>query len=155
MDEKAKKKKLTAKQQKFCDEYLVDLNATQAAIRAGYSPKTAYSIGGRLLSKVEIQEYIQCQLQEIHSNRTADLEEVMIYLTSVLRGESVSEMVVVEGQGEGISRARSVQKKPDERDRLKAAELLGKRLGLGQETTSISVNVPIVIHDDMEMDDED
>ncbi len=50
---------LTAKQQRFVDEYLIDLNATQAAIRAGYSPKSAYSIGQENLKKPEIQEAIQ------------------------------------------------------------------------------------------------
>lgn len=50
--------KLTAKQQRFCDEYLIDLNATQAAIRSGYSEKTAYSAGQRLLKNVEVQNYI-------------------------------------------------------------------------------------------------
>jgi phage terminase small subunit len=52
-------KKLTAKQEKFCYEYVIDLNATQAALRAGYSEKTAYSSGSRLLKNVEIQKFIQ------------------------------------------------------------------------------------------------
>jgi phage terminase small subunit len=56
--------KLSAKQEQFCREYLVDLNATQAAIRAGYSPKTAYSMGQRLLKNVEVQAFIQRAKQE-------------------------------------------------------------------------------------------
>lgn len=56
--------KLSAKQEQFCREYLVDLNATQAAIRAGYSPKTAYSMGQRLLKNVEVQAFIQSAKQE-------------------------------------------------------------------------------------------
>ncbi len=51
--------KLTARQEKFCYEYVIDLNATQAALRAGYSEKTAYSSGSRLLKNVEIQKFIQ------------------------------------------------------------------------------------------------
>lgn len=51
--------KLTAKQQRFCDEYLIDLNATQAAIRAGYSERTANEQGARLLAKVSVQQYIE------------------------------------------------------------------------------------------------
>jgi phage terminase small subunit len=62
------KKKLTDKQKRFCEEYLVDLNATQAAIRAGYSEKTAYSIGDENLRKPEIQTYIS-GLQNITSNK--------------------------------------------------------------------------------------
>ena len=57
--------KLTEKQKKFVDEYLIDLNATQAAIRAGYSKKTARSIGQRLLTKVDIQKYMQKEQKEL------------------------------------------------------------------------------------------
>lgn len=119
-------KKLTAKQQRFCDEYLIDLNATQAAIRAGYSQKTAKQIGQENLTKPDIKEYIEKRMAEKEAALIADQTEVMRYLTSVLRGQSVSEVVVVEGVGEGCSEARTMQKSPDEKERLKAAELLGK-----------------------------
>lgn len=119
-------KKLTAKQQRFCDEYLIDLNATQAAIRAGYSQKTAKQIGQENLTKPDIKEYIEQRMAEKEAALIADQTEVMRYLTSVLRGQSVSEVVVVEGTGDGCSEARTMQKAPDEKERLKAAELLGK-----------------------------
>lgn len=121
---------LTEKQKRFCDEYLIDCNATRAAIRAGYSERTAYSIGVENLRKPELKAYIDARLEEIHSAKTADAQEVMEYLTSVMRGESESEVVVVEGQGDGFSEARRMNKKPDEKERLKAAELLGKRFGM-------------------------
>lgn len=119
-------KKLTAKQQRFCDEYLLDLNATQAAIRAGYSKKTAKQIGQQNLTKLDLKEYIGKRMAEKEAALVADQTEVMRYLTSVLRGQSVSEVVVVEGTGYGCSEARTMQKAPDEKERLKAAELLGK-----------------------------
>lgn len=119
-------KKLTAKQQRFCDEYLIDLNATQAAIRAGYSKKTAGAIATENLQKPYLKEYIAKRMAEKEAALVADQAEVMQYLTSVLRGQSVSEVVVVEGVGEGCSEARTMQKAPDEKERLKAAELLGK-----------------------------
>lgn len=119
-------KKLTAKQQRFCDEYLIDLNATQAAIRAGYSKKTAGAIATENLQKPIIKDYIAKRMAEKEAALVADQAEVMKYLTSVLRGQSVSEVVVVEGVGEGCSEARTMQKAPDEKERLKAAELLGK-----------------------------
>ena len=119
-------KKLTAKQQRFCDEYLIDLNATQAAIRAGYSEKTARQIGTENLSKPSIKEYIDGRMAEMEASLVADSKEVMRYLTSVLRGQSQSEIVVIEGTGEGCSDARLMMKAPDENQRLKAAELLGK-----------------------------
>lgn len=119
-------KKLTAKQQRFCDEYLIDLNATQAAIRAGYSKKTARVIGQQNLSKLAVKNYIDERMAEKEAALVADQAEVLKYLTSVLRGQSQSEVVVVEGVGEGCSEARAMQKAPDEKERLKAAELLGK-----------------------------
>ena len=121
---------MTEKQKRFCDEYLIDCNATRAAIRAGYSERTAYSIGVENLRKPELKAYIDARLEEIHSAKTADAQEVMEYLASVMRGESESEVVVVEGQGDGFSKARRMNKKPDEKERLKAAELLGKRFGM-------------------------
>lgn len=118
--------KLTAKQQRFCDEYLIDLNATQAAIRAGYSAKTARVIGQENLLKPAIKEYIEKRMAEKEAALVADQAEVLKYLTAVMRGQSQSEVVVVEGIGEGCSEARAMQKAPDEKERLKAAELLGK-----------------------------
>ena len=119
-------KKLTAKQQRFCDEYLIDLNATQAAIRAGYSEKTARVIGQENLLKPAIKEYIDQRMAEKEAALIADQNEVMWYLTSVLRGQSQSEVVVVESIGDFMSEARTMKKAPDEKERLKAAELLGK-----------------------------
>lgn len=119
-------KKLTAKQQRFCDEYLIDLNATQAAIRAGYSEKAARQIATENMAKPSIKEYIEKRMAEKEAALVADQAEVLKYLTSVMRGQSQSEVVVVEGVGEGCSEARAMQKAPDEKERLKAAELLGK-----------------------------
>lgn len=122
--------KLTAKQQRFCDEYLVDANATAAAIRAGYSAKTAAVIGAENLIKPNIKNYISQRMAEKESALIADQNEVLKYLTSVMRGESRSSVVVVENTGDFMSAAREMEKAPDEKERLKAAELLGKRYGL-------------------------
>lgn len=122
--------KLTAKQQRFVDEYLIDLNATKAAIRAGYAKKTAYSIGEENLRKPEIKSRIETRMAEKEAALIADQDEVLKYLTSVMRGQSRSSVVVVESAGDFISKAREMEKSPDEKERLKAAELLGKRYGL-------------------------
>lgn len=145
--------KLTDKQKKFCEEYLIDCNATQAAIRAGYSKKTAYSIGEQNLKKLEIKTYIDEMLENVKSNNIADATEVMEYLTSVVRGKSISEIVVVEGVGEGCSVARTMQKQPDEKERLKAAELLGKRYGLFTDKVEVDGAAKVVIIDDIPKDD--
>ena len=122
--------KLTAKQRRFCDEYLIDLNATQAAIRAGYSEKNARNIASENLAKPNIKAYIDERMAEKESQLIATQDEVLKYLTSVLRGESQSTEIVVEGTGDGCSEARTLKKEPSEKDRLRAAELLGKRYGL-------------------------
>lgn len=136
---------MTKKQQRFCDEYLVDCNATQAAIRAGYSEKTAYSIGVENLKKPELKNYIEQRLQDMQDKTVASAEEVIQYLTSVLRGQSSAEIVVVEGTGDGCSEARTVQKAPDEKERLKAAELLGKRYGIFTDKMSLDGAIPVII----------
>ena len=138
--------KLNIKQKKFADEYLVCSNATESAIKAGYSEKTAYSIGQRLLKKVEVKSYIDERLKILESEKIAQADEVMKYLTKVLRGEETEEIIVVEGQGDGISKARKIKKEISPKDRLKAAELLGKRYGLFTDKVEQVTEIkPIVI----------
>lgn len=132
---------LNPKQKRFADEYLIDLNATQAAIRAGYAEKTAYSQGQRLLKHVEISAYINETLEKIHNQKTADAEEVMEYLTSVMRGEHKEEVLQLIGDGyQTISKIEVSAK-----DRLKAAELIGKRYAMFTDKTDLNMNQPIVI----------
>ena len=124
---------MTEKQKRFCDEYLIDLNATRAYLAAYPTVKkesTAAQAGSRMLRNVKVKKYIDERLEELHNQKTADAQEVLEYLTSVLRGESEAEEIVVEGCGDGVSEARTMRKRPSEKDRLKAAELLGKRFGL-------------------------
>ena len=132
---------MTKKQKRFVDEYLIDLNATQAAVRAGYSPNTAYSIGAENLKKPEIQNAIHERLEQLKSEKTADAQEVIEYLTSVMRGESEGEELINEFVGDGCSKPTKVKKAPSEKDRLRAAELLGKRYGIFTEKTELKANV--------------
>ena len=145
--------KMTEKQKRFCDEYLIDPNATQAAIKAGYSKKTAKEQGSRLLTNVNIKAYIGERLETMKSKKIADAEEVIEYLTSVLRGEGYEEMVVVEGCGEGVSRATTVTRDICPKDRLKAAEMLGKRYGLFTDKVDVGGAVPVVIAGDDSLED--
>lgn len=121
---------LTPKQRRFVEEYAIDLNATQAAIRAGYSVKTARKIGSENLAKPDIKAAIDETLQRMRDDALASAYEVEKYLTSVMRGETTAQIVVIEGTGEGFSNARHMDKAPDEKERLKAAEILAKRHGL-------------------------
>lgn len=141
---------MTDKQRKFCDEYLIDLNATRA-YKSAYphvkSEGAATSGASRLLRNVKVKTYIDEQLEKISSEKIATAEEVMQYLTSVLRGESQSEIVVVECVGDGFSEAKKMNKAPDEKEKLKAAELLGKRYGLFKESVNLEVEPVMLVND--------
>ena len=132
---------MTKKQKIFADEYLIDLNATRA-YRAAYpnckKNSSADAAARKLLGNTRIQQYINERLEELQSKRVANVQEVMEHLTAVLRGEISEETVVVEGIGDGCSEARIVEKQVGARDRLKAAELLGKRYSLFTEKVEVS-----------------
>ena len=132
---------MTERQKRFCDEYLIDLNATQAAIRAGYSERSASSIGERILRNDDVRSYISEQLERIHNENTADAKEVMEYLTAVMRGKSVSRVLAFVGDG----CQRVIEKPPDEKERLKAAELLGKRYGLFTDRVELDADTELKI----------
>ena len=145
--------KLTLKQQRFADEYIISWNIYNSLIKAGYSENYAKSDGCKILENPSVKTYIDEKLKELSDKKIADQHEVLAYLTSVLRGETQSEIVVVEGQGEGVSRAKPMQKAPDEKERLKAAELLGKRMGLFKDKIDVTANVPVIISGGDELED--
>lgn len=137
--------KLTLKQRKFAEEYLVDCNGTKAAIRAGYSPKTANEQAAKLMSNPKIKSYIMEKLDEMSSEKLADAQEVLEYLTSVMRGEHTEQTLQLVGDGVQTITDIDVSAK----ERLKAAELIGKRYGLFKETYEIESVAPIVIVNDL------
>lgn len=139
---------MTEKQKRFCDEYLIDCNATRAykaVYRSIKSDEVARKAGSRLLTNVDVKKYITNRMEEIHNEKTADAQEVIEYLTSVLRGESSSTEIVVEGTGDGCSEARTIEKAPSEKERLKAAELLGKRYGLYTDKVDLDADAELHI----------
>lgn len=132
---------LTDQQKKFIEEYLIDMNGTRAYRVAYPSVKkneTAAALASRLLTKAKVKKAIEPIFASMSSDRMATVTEVMEYLTSVMRGDSTAEVVVVEGVGDGCSEARRLKKAPDEKERLKAAELLGKRFGLFKDKVEVS-----------------
>ena len=136
--------KTTERQRRFVDYYLELGNQVQAAIKAGYSERYAKDQAFRILEIPEIKEYYEDRLQEIESKRVANIKEVMEYLTSVMRGESTEEMIVVEGCGNGYSEARKINKSIGAKDRLKAAELIGKRYMMFTDKVQADLNVPVI-----------
>ncbi len=147
---------MTERQKRFADEYAIDCNATKA-YKAAYptvkKDSTAAAAGARMLRNVKVAAYIEEKLAEISSQKTAEAKEVMEYLTSVMRGESTASVVVVEGYGEGCSEAKIIKKPPDEKERLKAAELLGKRFGLFTNNVSLEGAIPVVISGGEDLED--
>lgn len=134
---------MNAKQKRFCDEYLIDCNATQAAIRAGYSPKTAKQIGQENLTKPDLKKYIDEQLERIHSEKTADAQEVLEYLTAVMRGEHTEQVLKL--IGEGIQTVTDID--VSARERLKAAELIGKRYGMFKDNVNVDLEPVVIVND--------
>jgi len=140
---------MNAKQKRFCDEYLIDCNATKAAIRAGYSEKTAKQMGAENLSKPDLRAYIDEQLERLHNEKTADAQEVMEYLTAVMRGEHTEQVLKL--IGEGVQTITNID--VSAKERLKAAELIGKRYGLFTDKIGLDGAVPVVITGDDQLED--
>ena len=111
---------MTARQRKFCDEYLISGNATDAAIKAGYSPKTAKSIGQRLLTFVDLKQYIETELEKLHSAKIADAQEVLEYLTAVMRGQHTEQVLKL--VGDGIQTVTDIDVSAKERIKADCAE---------------------------------
>ena len=147
---------MTEKQKRFCDEYVIDCNATRAyktVYQNVKSDEVARKAGSRLLTNVDVKNYIADRMEEIHNEKTADAQEVIEYLTSVLRGESTAQEIVVEGTGDGCSEARTMEKAPSEKEKLKAAELLGKRYALFTDKVETDADMDLNITIDYGEDD--
>ena len=150
---------MTEKQKRFCDEYLIDLNATQAAVRSGYSKKAARKIGQENLTKPDILEYIKKRLAEKEDALIAKQDEVLQTLTRVLRRQELDTVVVTckerrSGYDENGKKVivekevpQLVQVPTRVSDLNKAAELLGKRYGLYtdkiEQTVDAELNITV------------
>lgn len=140
---------MNAKQKRFCDEYLVDCNAKQAAIRAGYSSKTAYSIGNENLNKPELRAYIDEQLKRIHNEKTADAQEIIEFLTKVMRGEQTEQTLRLVSNG--IQEIENIE--VSMKDRLNAADKLARMNGLFVDKAQLNADVKLDIKIDYGDDD--
>lgn len=143
--------KLTEKQKAFCDYYIESLNATESYKKAYPNCKkdaTARTNSSKLLTNTNIKKYIDEQLQQMQSNRIADATEVLEYLTRIIRNEETEEAVLTVNTGDFTSEVRKVQKEISAKDKIKAAELLGKRYGLYTEKLEADVNQVIFVGED-------
>ena len=139
--EKEAKKHLTQRQLWFVQEYMKTNNITQSAIKAGYSPKTASVQGSRLLTTVKVANYIEAINERLESEKIADIQEVMEYLTSVMRGEKKDQFDLDASLSE----------------RTKAASELARRLDVKAKNVNVDLAVTIIddIPEDVEIIDED
>lgn len=163
--------KLTEKQQRFVDEYLIDLNATQAAIRAGYSVKTANEQGSRLLVNVSIIQAISERMAE-RSKRTGVNQDRVVQELAKIAFVKMTDIVDSQGRiktsasDDDLSCIESVKYKESESDtgssverevkispKLKALELLGKHLGMWNDKLNVNVTLPVVISGDDSLED--
>lgn len=137
---------MTDNQKKFCDEYLIDTNATRA-YKVAYphvkSDGAARACASKLLTKPNIKLYIDEQLGKISSEKIADAEEVMKYLTSVMRGEATDEVLRFVGDGY----QEKIRLQVNAKDRTRAAELLGKRYGLFKDNVALEVEPVVIVND--------
>lgn len=147
----AKRNKLTPKQQKFADYYIEMGNGAQAAIRAGYSEKTARVIAADNLTKPAIKEYIDRIMAQKDAERIASQDEILQFLTSVMRGEVREQIPIL--NGDGYQRLIDLDETTP-KDRIKAAELLGKRHMMWTERQNIDVSHQVQIIDDIGDDEE-
>lgn len=160
--------KLTAKQQRFCDEYLIDLNATQAAIRAGYSVKTANEQGSQLLAKLSIQEVIGKEMAE-RSRRTGINQDRVVLELAKLAFVNIADVIDLEdatvrqsATDDDLACIQSIKIKTSEfgeereiklYDKKASLELLGKHLGMFKDNMNLNVALPVVISGEDNLED--
>ena len=147
------KKKLSIKQQKFADEYIITGNAYKSAIEAGYSENYAKGNVIKLLENESVKAYIENRLEEIKSEKVADQQEVMEYLTAVMRGQIQDEVIMVVGDGDFGGSIEKEEKRSDTQARTKAAELLGKRYAMWTEKQQVENITPVFVEDVPEDDE--
>lgn len=131
---------MTIKQQRFADEYIISANATQAAIKAGYSQKYANTNASKLLQNTTIKSYIDERLEALQSKKVADQQEVLEYLTSVMRGKETEQTII--GVGDFGQELTDIE--VSAKDRIKAAELLGKRYRMWTDKQEVEVQGTVV-----------
>jgi phage terminase small subunit len=142
--------KLTEKQKRFADYYIENLNITESAIKAGYSESYANAQGYKLLENVGIKNYIEKRLAEKENEQIAKQDEILSYLTSIMRGDQSEQVLQGVGKGAQVITDMEVNAK----DRIKAAELLGKRYGLWVDRQDIDVKGAVTFVDDIGDEDE-
>lgn len=137
-------KKLRLQWKKFADEYIKLGNVYQSAINAGYSENYARTNAYKLLEKDSIKSYIDERMKELEEEAIADQAEILKYLTRIIRDEEREEVLVNVGNFEQEKQEIKISAK----DKIKAAELLGKRYGSWTDKVDLSSDLTLIFEDD-------
>jgi phage terminase small subunit len=143
---------MTEKQKRFADEYLIDLNATRAYMAVYKNCKSENSAAvcaSKLLRNAKVKAYIEEQVKQIQSEKIATARDVMEHLTAVMNGEVKEQTLIWIGDGEQDITEIAVS----EKDRLKAAELLGKRYGLFTDNVKLDGTARVIFEGEGELDE--
>lgn len=163
-------KELNHKQKQFVEEYIISGNATDAAVKAGYSKKTAYSLGERLLKKAEVQEYMEGAIKALQNEKILKQDEILVILSEIAKGQAKEYKEVVTKKGEWMTNPNSAEGKQQlvynenseiielptkNSDRVRALELLGKRYTMWIDKQQVEDVTPRFIEDVPDDDDEE
>lgn len=129
---------MNERQKRFADEYIKSGNATESALKAGYSEKTSYSIGQRLLKNVEVKAYIDEQVEKIRDETIMDAKEALAILSSIARGEREEEVILVNPINGEITRET---KKPDNATVIKAITEILKRYPTAKQAEKLELEL--------------
>lgn len=146
---------MNERQKHFADEYIISKNATQSAIVAGYSEKTAYSIGQRLLKNVEISEYIQNRTQELFDERSMTIAEALAISASIARGDvqkGYSKKTVKTDDGDEITET-TYEFTPSIEERQRSVDHILKVNGAYLERKEIELTGAVVFSNESEIPD--
>lgn len=142
--------KLTRKQEMFANEYIRTGNAYQSAVNAGYSHNYAKGNVVKLLENVSVKSYIDARLEKLRKESIAEQDEILQYLTSVMRGKEQDEELMLVPTGDFMSEVERHEKRADIVARTKAAELLGKRYAMWTEKQEVEHSGAVTFVDDIE-----
>ena len=137
-------KNLSIKQKKFVDAYVSGGNATQAARQAGYSPKSARVQGASLLTYANVRAAIDERIESLQNSKVATAAEILEFLTSVMRGETVEKVVISTPKDRGKFTTDLIERPPLIIDRLHAAQMLSRIMHLERQEEKAGVQDVIV-----------
>lgn len=144
---------LNARNKQVLDDFLITGNQTESYLKFYKNVKkkeTAYAAASRLFDTKEAKEYLEVQMDKLNGKAIAKADEVLRYLTSIMRGEHKEETLI--GMGDGEQRITDID--VSAKDRIKAAELIGKRYGIWTEKVDMNVTVPEIVFD-VPLEDDD